>query len=471
MHRLFPTRIRRGLAAAGCAALCVGALGARAVERSAAVPPLPDTLADAWLLTALGPAAAEAAASPGRPTDWPAALAALAKARGWQADHRVRPDVPRRVVIIVPQYHRSETAPIAWSSLGKEIAGVQLGVADAVSALALARGVTCLGTEGSVGRQARSGDLDRMANAGRRFDAQVAALLADATLAPATHAALRALDAAVKEARPVALMLSDGPGVGLLGHPGAGVTRFGIEDRALLDKARAIARKRAALTQKRAPLLAMLAPPPDPSAPPPARDVIGAMFLEEYPAFEARTARPIAQAQATLEKARQALLHAGDVDVARDIAVVLHAAAPVLERAYQLDGAQSRYSEEQAIEAARLAYRADTGASVQPESRAAAQRGPSAAARKKAQREVRMLDREIEGLNKAYAAAVYEARNARAAAVVHAEMDAQHTDVCTVVMGARHTSGLAAALATGAHHAGPQTSVVVLKPYAFDDGQ
>ncbi len=55
----------------------------------------------------------------------------------------------RRVVFLIPQFHRNVTMPIAWTTLGREISEVQESIDLLVRVLATGHGLSCIGTEGT----------------------------------------------------------------------------------------------------------------------------------------------------------------------------------------------------------------------------------------------------------------------------------------------------------------------------------
>jgi len=61
--------------------------------------------------------------------------------------HRVQPSTTK-LIILVPQYHRSEDYPINWSSIGKKVAQVQNNIEDLILHLYYNYGISCWGVEG-----------------------------------------------------------------------------------------------------------------------------------------------------------------------------------------------------------------------------------------------------------------------------------------------------------------------------------
>jgi hypothetical protein len=351
----------------------------------------------------------------------------------------------RRVVFLIPQFHRSPLAPLGWTSLGGAIREVQGNIDALVTRLALAHGVRCVGTEGSwlthikvpdeLAQPAHwAAELER-----RRPAAAAALVLEGAARRPALDQVHRLLTRALKDR----VALYDGAGAALFRLEGeAKVQRFGLEDEALNKRALALLGELQRIDAELAEL--------DPGGPSAVQTAMGRMWLDEVNAYEDEVLGPLEAALQSLDEERLRLLALGVEGAAEDLgrftALAKHVTKAVL-RPDEVRGWTRHYR--------RVARASDEPPPPPP-------LPPTPRARKRKAE----LDEKRAPLLQRYEAVSSEERERLAAAKVLARTGPGGT--CALIMGAAHKDTLKARLL---ELGGEGLAVLVVAPYSFDTAQ
>lgn len=346
----------------------------------------------------------------------------------------------KKTVYVIPQYHRSPTSPLMFTSIGTAVREVQGRIEGLVIALVGRHGLACVGTEGdSAENVPRSFELERLAWQLR--DLRVAAKEARVVFpddAEAEDAVATLLLVIENAARDHARIL-DGVGLAQARLGSSTLARFGIEDAALLSRALEIARQQDALYEERE----RIAPEQMSTSADTVRDIV----LDEYPLYDESTLAPLAHAIVTLESRRAALLREGAPELATLITRVLARATRLADEAIRPDAVRALHAHYVSIE---------PGAAVEP----------APVAKKldaKARARLRAIDAQLAALDAAHARVTRDDRERNAVRKVRAALATHAT--CALVMGAHHEKGLLRALADGDDPPG----VIVVRPFADED--
>lgn len=352
----------------------------------------------------------------------------------------------RRVVFLIPQFHRNPLVPIEWTSLGDAIVEVQRNIDALTTRLALAHGLRCVGTEGSWLKDIRLPDELRQP-AQWAEDLERRRRIADAVLtkeAPAKRTHTRRVERLLLDALRRRVALYDGVGAALHRLRGrAHVTRFGIEDEALNKRALSLL----AELQRIDEALAELAP----DAQSDVQTAMGEMWLAEIDAYEAEVLRPLDESLAALDAERLRLHGDGAELAAGDLGRFVVLAKHVLNAVVKPDPirAYTSYYRRVADPAA------DAGAVVE-------RRPPTAKERRLAE----TLRARRVTLQREYDAVSIDERERRAARKV-----VERTGpggACAVVMGAVHRDALERYLIEAG---GGDLAVIVVAPYSFAEAE
>lgn len=353
-----------------------------------------------------------------------------------------------RIVFLIPQYHRNATMPIDWTTLGKEIAEVQVNIDTLVRRLALAHGVTCIGTEGDSRTSIlRSSELRQLAwwhaDLLRGRKALLASLGSGAKRAKVpADSIVGILDRSIRRY----IVYLDGVGAAQARLAGRmTLRRFGIEDSdanqdalVLLDQLKKVEDELAKV---------------DPGTQPEAAGVVGDMWLREYPAYEAETLSPLRNAASLLDDLRAELRADGLKEDAASIAAFLARARRLVEALIKPNEVAENiayYRElERLIEEGGLEGRNLTRAEKRRRKKLLAQQEKIAAR---------------------YAEVTMRHRERVAAKKVIERMKADETPTCALVMGAGHEEGLAKELTAAAKKDGiGPLGIVVVAPFNFEE--
>lgn len=350
----------------------------------------------------------------------------------------------RRVVFLIPQFHRNPLVPIEWTSLGEAIVEVQRNIDALTTRLALAHGLRCVGTEGSWLKDIRlPHELRQPAQWAE--DLARRRRIADAVLAkeaPEQRAHTRRVERLLFTALQRRVALYDGVGAALHRlESRARVARFGIEDEALNKRALALLDGLQRIDEALAEL--------DPAAQSDAQTAMGEMWLAEIEPYERDVLRPLDESLAALDAERLRLRSEGaDIaadDLGRFVVLAKHVTGAVVKpeqvRAY------TRYYRRVAEPPA------DAGPVVERRALTAKERQRQAELR---------ADRVV--LQREYDAVSIDERERRAAAKVVARMGP--AGACAVVMGAVHRDALERYLLEAG---GGDLAVLVIAPYSFSD--
>ncbi|MEE8409219.1 MAG: hypothetical protein V3T05_06420 [Myxococcota bacterium] len=354
----------------------------------------------------------------------------------------------KRVVFLVPQYHRNATMPIDWTTLGKEIAEVQVNIDALVRRLALVHGVTCIGTEGDARASIlRSSELRQLAwwhgDLLRDRKALLASLGSGAKRAqPPADTIIELLEASIRRT----IVYLDGVGAAQARLTGrVTLRRFGLEDSeanqdalALLDQLKKVEEELAKT---------------DPSSQPEAAGVVGDMWLREYPAYEAETLLPLQNALSALDTLRTELRADGLKEDAARIAAFL---------------ARVRRLVEALIKPSEVA---DTIAYYRKLERIIDEGGAEGRKLTRAEKRRRKkLLAQQEKVAARYAEVTMRHREKVAARKVIERMKADDAPACVLVMGAGHEEGLAKELIAAATSDGVgPPGIVVVAPFNFEE--
>jgi hypothetical protein len=347
----------------------------------------------------------------------------------------------RRVVFLIPQFHRNPIVPIEWTSLGAAIVEVQSNIDGLVTRLAKAHGLKCIGTEGSWRKRIDLphdlrqpaqwlADLERARRRARGPLLQEAKQDAD-------H--LDVVYAKLRDALALRVALYDGVGTALerLGEDRR-AERFGIEDEALNRAALVLLAKLQRIDES----LAVL----NPAAQSDIQTAMGRMWLDEIDAYEAEVLAPLRDSLTALDERRVKLRGVGAdaaaEDVGRFVSLAKHVWAAVI-KPDQVAGYTAYYR--------RVGKKSDAG--PPPE------RVLSLADKKERER----LKSLRAPLQKEYDALSIDERERRAAQKVVRKLGPAGT--CAVVMGAVHKDALKERLI---EQGKGDLAVIVVAPYSFD---
>ncbi len=345
-------------------------------------------------------------------------------------------------VFVIPQYHRSDTLPLWWTSLGAAVARVQAHIDELVTVLLHTQRLSCVGTEGSAfARVDRPWELERVQWQLRDLRAAAADAVAtlrkeDVDIAREVETLVDVVARALVEHR----ALLDGVGQAQLRAPDR-LFRFGLEDAETNLAAVKLAHEIERLDQQLAPL--------EVQGGRPARDALTALWLDELPALEQALLVPLAQSRAALEAVRDAQRRAGADHPARVLTRLLSLVQRIDERAIQ----------SAAIAAVSASFRARTAEAVPGEDPAVTPADKKRRAALTEQRAVLVERREA------------LTRKAREQIAAQKVLDAlpRHDQVCAAVMGANHEPGLVEALLAEAKRRGVRLGVIVVRPFSPDD--
>jgi hypothetical protein len=347
-----------------------------------------------------------------------------------------------RTIYVVPQYHRSPTSPLMFTSIGAAIREVQTNIESLVLHLARRQSLACVGTEGDKDALIpRSFELDRLAWA--LHDLRVAAREArvvfpdDTDAREAIETLLVVIDGAAREhAR-----ILDGVGMAAARLKGESpLVRFGLEDDALLARALAIATEMDALYRERETLA--------PESLSTGADAVRELVLSEYPLYRDSTLDPLEHALTLLEDKRMTLLREGAPELATLLTRLLARVRRIVDETIRPDAVRALHAHYVSI--------ATTSAQMTANS-ARTTAKPGARAR------LRVIDGELERLQAEHARVTRAERENVASLRVRAALSS--TDTCAVVMGAHHERGLVRLLSAGADAPG----VIVVRPFAPED--
>lgn len=347
-----------------------------------------------------------------------------------------KPDA-KRVIFLIPQFHRSPLLPIAWSSLGEAIAAVQGNIDFTLTRLILAHGVRCVGTEGTwLPRMLRSTELDQVAS--WLFDLRRLREAVPAEAGVTTE--MEQIETLLTPALKRHAMMLDGPGIALarmrMEHPDVEILRFGLEDEKLNTRALELLHRIRPIEEE----LALLEPDVEDEA----EDGLSGIWRDEWPRFKTDVALPLQAALKTLQAKRTALLHDGEEDLAQPVGKFSALASSVTDEVLKLDEAFSyeRYYEE-------LRTTKSAPKTSRPPTRKQRQRAKA-------------LHRTLGTLQGEYDRVANRERERAAVRRTLANLGAAPEGSCALVMGANHAEGLVDAVKS---LGGSDVAVVVLTPF------
>ena len=356
---------------------------------------------------------------------------------------RVENPAATRVVVVIPQFHRSPLLPLLWSSLGAAVAGIQENIDLIVSTLVQQHRMRCVGTEGSwsdhIGRSQELEDLARQAEELAALRDEVGQRMGP--LEPEVH---QAAQDAVRLLQPYLqrqLFTLDGVGLALARRSKAGVLRFGLEEASLNQRALKLLATMRPLEEDLARL--------EPEGQPDLEDAMGTMWLDEYPTFERTVGAPLMNALATVDAARR-----------RSLSQHVELEADVLGRFGRL-----------ANHITQTLLRPDDVASYHQyylDVRKPAAT-PQAAPKPLLPPQLRKVDAlrsRLARLQAEYEQVSGIGRERAAVKRVLRRMDSGHLSQCVLVMGANHEEGLVKELL---QRTGGRMGVVVVQPWAGDE--
>jgi len=345
-----------------------------------------------------------------------------------------------KTVYVVPQYHRSPTSPLMFTSIGAAVRDVQSRIEGLVLSLSARHGLACIGTEGdSAESLPRSFELDRLAWQLR--DLRVAAKEARVVFPDDAEAqdALATLLVVIENAARDHARILDGVGLAQARLGSTALARFGVEDPGLLARALEIARRQDTLYEERE----RIAPEQMSTSADAVRDIV----RDEFPLYDDSTLAPLAEATATLEARRAALLREGAPELATLITRVLARTTRLADEAIRPDAVRALYAHYTSL---------DEGT---PRTPGPVVRKPDAKTRAR----LRAIDAQLAALEQEHARITRDDRERHAANKVRAALATHAT--CALVMGAHHEKGLLRALADGEDPPG----VIVVRPFADED--
>lgn len=354
-----------------------------------------------------------------------------------------------KVVLLIPQFHRSSTSPLAWSSVGRAIADVQANIETTLTVLARTQGVLCVGTEGSAAEHIpESFELKRLAfwREDLRFaeDAAAKALRGEERDRADDLEALRiVLESALQERASVL----DGVGAAQARlHGEVAFDRFGVEDAELNARAVALVRARDALDRQLGEL--------EVSTLSDVQSALGQMWVAEYPLYREATVAPLLAGLDDLEDERRSLMRAGADDPARELARYLSLVRRIAADAIQPDEVEATYAYYRGV-ADRLA---DGGAGESGPSR-----GPLS---KSERRQKKKLEKDRAKLMARYRKIAHDERNRVAALRVLERVNRPEHEACALVFGQGHQESITKALVDLGKKTGlGPVGVVVVSPY------
>jgi hypothetical protein len=350
----------------------------------------------------------------------------------------------RRVVFLIPQFHRNPIVPIEWTSLGAAIVEVQSNIDGLVSRLSVAQGLKCIGTEGSWMRNIKlPGGLRQAAQWAE--DLGRARLRARGALVRESKTDLPHLDTVyvrLLEALKLRVALYDGVGVALDRLDGRRqVTRFGIEDEQLNRDALVLLARLQRIDEALADL--------DPGGQSAIQSAMGRMWLDEIDTYEEEVLAPLRDAFVKLDERRTKLRNVGAdgaaEDVGRFVSLAKHVTAGVVKMG-EVEAYTAYYR--------RVARGTDAGP--------APERVLTTAEKQLRDR----LRKERAPIQVEYEKVSIDERERRAAQKVVAKLGPG--GACAVVMGAVHKDALKERLLEAG---GGDLAVIVVAPYSFDDVQ
>ncbi len=332
----------------------------------------------------------------------------------------------QQVIFLLPQYHRSPSFPVAWTSLGSAIAGVQENIAVTIERLNRMHGLACIGTEGNIeAHLPKSFELE-----------QRAWWLHDLAVAQTeVHSVLGAEVALVEDDMDVLTLvlhnavkeqaaLLDGVGTAQARLPAdRTLYRFGLEDLALNRSAQELARQLEGVNQELAQL--------EPATQSAVADALGEMWLMEISLYEESTIRPMRDSLSALNDMQMLLRQDGDGILASSIgryAALAKRIASVAIRAAEIDAMTAHYR--QVHEASRPV---DAGQQYIVEEKPLS---------KTEIRKKKRLEKRRDRLSEDYKNITYFEREQRAVKKVFENWKKTDNKMCAIVMGAGHEVGL-----------------------------
>jgi hypothetical protein len=366
-----------------------------------------------------------------------------------------------KVVVVVPQFHRSSTHPIAWSSLGQAIAEVQTHIESLMTTLLLTEQSRCVGTEGSAGHFIPgSHELKRLAWWRQDLVAaehQLKTVLAgeEKNVDDELDALRVVLEAALKERAAIldgvgALQARLDEGQLVAGGPmreePVVLDRFGLEDPELNAKAVALVRERDGLYRQ----LALL----ETESVGEVQSALGQMWVDEYPLYREATIAPLLDGLEALDREQKALRAGGADWPAQTIVRYTSLVRRVADDVIKVDDVEGTYAYYKEV-AERLA---DGG----PQTAAA----PARKLTRKQRREKKRLEKKLAKLDVHYERITHAERDRVAARRVLEKVNAPEHDLCSLVFGQGHTDGLVKALLGEAKKDGlGPVGILVIEPF------
>lgn len=338
-----------------------------------------------------------------------------------------------KTVIIVSQYHRATGLPVLWASLGAEVAAVQGNLEQLIGDLVQGENLQCIGTEGSSANLVtRSSGLDRAASWAQRLRNLFQRLLfevaiEDQRVVPAAQMLLETLEPYFERY----VRWQDGVGAALAREnlEDVPVTRFGLEDDALVARAEALHLELLKLKKRQ-----LVYAPADKG-----ELAVRDMWLTEYPDFRDGFVLPGEESIGELRRALIGLRRDGATDEARLIGDFLGQIRVLMEQVLEINEVERYYKY----------YRDDFG---RGRNRVKAGNAPAA----------RRLNKRIADMEKQYQRLVMKSRERVAADRVLDKIKSTSNGICAIVMGAGHEKGLVKALGRASKK---DVGIVVIRPY------
>ena len=357
----------------------------------------------------------------------------------------------KRVVFLIPQFHRNPLVPIAWTSLGTAIMEVQSNLDVLVSRLTRLHDLRCVGSEGSwlidmryppELRQAAQWHHELVTRQSQALHHLGKEPILDSTVEIAGD--LDRISRILNDELRRHVRILDGAGIALSrSELGDDVHRFGIEDPQLNRKALQLLAERRRVDEALAKHL-----PTSQSA---IADAVGAMWLDEISAYEKEVLVPLQQSIEHADRLRLQLRQATALDAAEGLGRFVSLAKHVRNAVIQPDAiAQyTDYYREVSTASADMTHVEEQNAA--PPIANDALRIQLEAQRAKLQQE--------------YEQVTFGKRESAAARILWERMGGKKT--CAVIMGAAHVEGLKNALLQVSNgHLG----IVTITPYDFDIG-
>lgn len=360
-----------------------------------------------------------------------------------------KPDAAK-VVVVVPQFHRSATHPIAWTSLGRAIAEVQAHIEVLVTVLAREEGVRCVGTEGSAAAKIPySYELKRLAwwyqDLLREEEQLKKVLAAEGQEVDDDLETLRVvLEGALKERA----ALLDGVGAAQARlEDELDLDRFGLEDAALNARAVALVQERDELDRQLARL--------DTSTVGAVQSALGEMWVAEFPLYEESTLLPLRRSVEHLEERRRTLKRAGADWPSRVVGRYTSLVGRIADDVIKPDDVEATH-----------AYYVEVAAEVADGGAPRPARGPLSA---KERREKRALERKRAKVEARYEKVAHDERNAVAARKVLERVNLPEHGACSLVLGQGHTDGIVEELVRQGETTGlGPVGVIVVEPFDLE---